>query len=109
MAIAHVKELVAAIDFPRIAESWSSAVRAKAEAHSKTHDSASRANARFAFWSSFVFIASLILSLIFLGVIVWMLRADKDLLLPVLSALISLIAGTGGGYVFGRAAQQAAK
>lgn len=49
----------------------------------------------------FVCIA-LVLCLSFLGVVIYWLKADKDTLLPVLSALIGLIAGAGGGYVFGR-------
>lgn len=52
--------------------------------------------------TSWFFLAALVFCLTFLGVIIYWLRADKDSLLPTLSALIGLMAGTGGGYVFGR-------
>lgn len=52
--------------------------------------------------SNWFFIAALVLCLAFLGLVIFWLRADKDTLLPTLSALIGLMAGTGGGYVFGR-------
>lgn len=51
---------------------------------------------------SYTFLAALGLCLGVILLVVWMLKGEKDLLLPVLSSLIALIAGTGGGLVFGR-------
>lgn len=49
-----------------------------------------------------VFLLALGGCLAFLFFVIKELKPDKDLLLPVLSSIISLIAGAGGGFVFGR-------
>lgn len=48
------------------------------------------------------FLMGLCMCLIFLGVVIWSLRSEKDLLLPVLTAVVSLLAGAGGGFIFGQ-------
>ncbi len=58
---------------------------------------------RNAWWSSVFFLIALAISLCFLGTVIYWLKDNEKLLVPVLSALIALIAGTGGGFVFGRA------
>ena len=57
---------------------------------------------RATLYNNVLFLVSLAFCLIFIGWVIYQLKGDKDLLLPVLSAVISLIAGAGGGYVFGR-------
>jgi 4-hydroxybenzoate polyprenyltransferase len=45
-------------------------------------------------------LALLMISLGFLALVVWWLREERETLLPVLTAVVGLIAGTGGGCVF---------
>lgn len=61
-----------------------------------------RAIQRATLYNNILFLVSLVCCLSFIGWVIYQLKGDKDLLLPVLSAVISLIAGAGGGYVFGR-------
>lgn len=50
-----------------------------------------------------IFLVAMTLSLAFLFGVIWTLRDNKETLLPVLSSVIGLLAGAGGGFVFGRA------
>ena len=49
------------------------------------------------------FLIGLGMCLLFLGVVIWSLHDEKGLLLPVLTAVVSLLAGAGGGFIFGQA------
>lgn len=59
-------------------------------------------NAKYYRDSRIVFGIGLVVCLSFLGTIVWILKGDKETLLPVLTALVGLLAGAGGGYIFGQ-------
>lgn len=48
------------------------------------------------------FLMGLAISLIFLGGVIYVLRHDSDTLLPVLTAVVGLLAGAGGGFIFGQ-------
>lgn len=53
---------------------------------------------------AWVFTGCVLFSFAFLAGVVWMLKDNSDALLPVVTALVGLIAGTGGGWVFGQRA-----
>lgn len=99
-----IKEVLLSPNAPKIVEAlWTPLSKAK-EADANAHVEASKIYAKSSFTNNIFFIVALGCCLTFLGIVISMLRTDKDLLLPVLSALISLIAGAGGGYVFGKQA-----
>lgn len=52
------------------------------------------------------FLIGLGMSLAFLCTIIIILRADKDTLLPVLTAVVGLLAGAGGGFIFGQSRRE---
>lgn len=53
--------------------------------------------------STWAFLTAMGFALSVLVIVIYLLRDNRETLLPVLSTLVGLIAGTGGGYVFGRA------
>ncbi|NRA58915.1 MAG: hypothetical protein HRU13_12445 [Phycisphaerales bacterium] len=53
-----------------------------------------------------VFLGCVLLSFAFLLGVIWMLKDNSEALLPVVTALVGLIAGTGGGWVFGHRASK---
>ena len=53
---------------------------------------------------SWVFGFCVLFSFGFLTAVIWLLKDSPDALLPVVTALVGLIAGTGGGWVFGHKA-----
>lgn len=63
---------------------------------------AQRANYQYIRSTRLFFLAGLVICLAFIGGVVWVFRDDKDTLLPVLTALIGLLAGAGGGFIFGQ-------
>jgi hypothetical protein len=59
-------------------------------------------NARYLSTNRYFFLAGLTVCLAFLGIVLWMFKGERDTLLPVLTALSGLIAGAGGGFIFGQ-------
>lgn len=59
-------------------------------------------NTRFYATNRNYFLIGLFVCLAFLGWIMWLFQTKPDTLLPVLTAVIGLIAGAGGGYIFGQ-------
>lgn len=59
-------------------------------------------NARY--WSSnrVYFLVGLSICLLFFSFVIWVFQDKPDTLLPVLTALIGLVAGAGGGFIFGQ-------
>lgn len=96
------KEVLTSPNAPKLAEAIGSQIVKTREAEAQARASAAKSYGTSAIVANVVFILSMVLCLIFLGWVIHTLKGDKDLLLPVLSAVISLIAGAGGGYVFGR-------
>lgn len=97
-----LKELLASENVGKLISAWSSSRDASGRHAAESTAKIATIQAKHAFCTNVFFLIALTLCLSFLSAIIYVLRGDKDLLLPVLSAVISLIAGTGGGYVFGR-------
>jgi hypothetical protein len=100
--IKTLKEVLTSPNAPKIAEAIATPIAKAKEAEAHARGQAAKSYATASNIGNAVFVLSLILCLTFLGWVIHTLKGDKDLLLPVLSAVISLIAGAGGGYVFGR-------
>lgn len=102
---ANADLLKAVLDSPNTGKAIDALFAAKsgsAKHSGETRERIAAIQAKHAFRSSIFFLIALTICLGFLASVIYALRGDKDTLLPVLSAVISLIAGTGGGYVFGR-------
>lgn len=97
-----VKEILTSQAAPKLVETVMAPLTRTRELEAQANVESSKVYARASFTGNIFFIVALVCCLTFLGIVIAMLRTDKELLLPVLSALISLIAGAGGGYVFGR-------
>jgi len=65
-------------------------------------ESIAHANGRYFSSNRAYFLVGLAVCLVFLGIVMWMFRTDRETLLPVLTAIIGLIAGAGGGFIFGQ-------
>ncbi len=100
--IKAIKEVLCSDNAPPIAGLIATQIAKAKEAESQARKESAKSYATASNFSNAVFVASLVLCLTFLGWVIHTLKGDKELLLPVLSAVISLIAGAGGGYVFGR-------
>lgn len=101
------KDVLTSPNAPKIAEAISAQLVKSREAEARARASTAKSYSANAIVANIAFILSMVICLVFIGWVIHTLKGDKDLLLPVLSAVISLIAGAGGGYVFGR--QSAAK
>lgn len=71
---------------------------------SERHEKVLAAQLKVANRWSWVFGLCVLLSFGFLTAVIWLLKDTPDALLPVVTALVGLIAGTGGGWVFGHKA-----
>lgn len=58
-------------------------------------------NAKFRFRGQWMFLIALATCLLFLVYVLWLFKDNSDTLLPVLTAVVGLLAGVGGGAIFG--------
>lgn len=96
------REMFAGPNAPKIVETVMTQLGRYKDRESQAKERIARSYTLASHVSNAVFVVSLILCLVFLGWVIQSLKDNKDLLLPVLSAVISLIAGAGGGWIFGR-------
>lgn len=102
----HLRNLLDSVGFQRALDILAKRVAAepeRARLEFQLRQQANTENARFHSSNRLYFLVGLSVCLAFLAWIIWLLKGDRDTLLPVLTALIGLLAGAGGGFIFGQA------
>lgn len=109
----NMEQIRAVLEAPsliKLIEGYVKKVEAEPQQAKLNHDfrmMAHAANGKFYASNRLYFLVGLVICLVFLAVVIWLLKGDKETLLPIFTAVVSLLAGAGGGFIFGQSRRAA--
>lgn len=104
-ALEKLKEILQSPVFETLAASFGKSMEgfaAKRREEIELRKQLNELNAKYLSSNRWFFIVGLSICLAFLGFVLWLFKDQRETLLPVLTALIGLVAGAGGGFIFGQ-------